>query len=151
VHETAVALVTSDNAAHGYNWTFAFPMILFIVIAAALYLAYTRPHRVPGHGPLGLGAGPAGLGPEAARDAATAAGFSTAAGGGAMESAHEAAGAHRAANSYTASGNVSQDVDQAASPSPGSGAPPAADESSTTASAPPADDNPTTDHREAGE
>ena len=86
-----------------------------------------------------------------ARRTCELAGFSTAAGGGAMESAHEAAGAHRAANSYTASGNVSQDVDQAAAPSPGPGAPPAAEQSSTTANEPPADDNPSTDHREAGE
>ena len=29
--------------------TFAFPMILFIVVAAALYVAYTKPELVPGH------------------------------------------------------------------------------------------------------
>jgi hypothetical protein len=29
--------------------TFAFPMILFIVVAAALYILYTTPHMVPGH------------------------------------------------------------------------------------------------------
>lgn len=119
MHEAAVALVTSDNSAHGYNWTFAFPMILFIVIAAGLYLVCTRPHQVPGH-----------------RSAAP-------------EPASAAAVAHQAANSYTASGNVSHE-DQAAAPSTGPGAPPAAGQSSTAAS-PRADDNPSTDHREAGE
>ena len=29
--------------------TFAFPMILFIVIGSALYILYTKPHLVPGH------------------------------------------------------------------------------------------------------
>jgi hypothetical protein len=159
VHRAAVALVTSDNSAHGYNWTFAFPMILFIVIAASLYLLYTRPHKVPGHGALRFTGEPAGApasgAPQApgagpARAAATAAGFTTADGGGAHESVHEAAGAHRAADADPASGNVSQDVDQAAADGPGPGTPPAAEESSA-AGEPLADDNPTTEHREAGE
>ena len=29
--------------------TFAFPMLLFIVVAAALYVLYTKPTAVPGH------------------------------------------------------------------------------------------------------
>jgi len=29
--------------------TFAFPMILFIVVACALYVAYTKPELAPGH------------------------------------------------------------------------------------------------------
>jgi hypothetical protein len=29
--------------------TFAFPMILFIVVAVALYILYTKPEVVPGH------------------------------------------------------------------------------------------------------
>jgi hypothetical protein len=110
---------TSDNAAHGYNLTFAFPMILFIVIATALYLLYSRPHKVPGHGALrgsGGGAGVSGGIPEAgaARAAATAVGFSTAAGGGAAELPHEPVGAHRAASADEGSGNVSEDENQAA-------------------------------------
>ena len=43
-------------AAGGSAWsfggsilTFAFPMILFIVVAAALYVLYTKPELVPGH------------------------------------------------------------------------------------------------------
>jgi hypothetical protein len=31
--------------------TFAFPMLLFIVVAAALYIVYTKPQLVPGHRP----------------------------------------------------------------------------------------------------
>lgn len=93
MHGLILAYATTDNSPHGYNLTFAFPMILFIVIAGALYLVYSRPHRVPGHGPLRIsGAGrPGTLRPEAvpepgaARAAATAAGPSTAAGGGATE------------------------------------------------------------------
>ena len=34
--------------------TFAFPMILFIVVAGALYVLYTKPEYVPGHRAPGL-------------------------------------------------------------------------------------------------
>jgi hypothetical protein len=146
-----VLATISDNLAHGYNLTFAFPMILFIVIAGALYLVYSRPHKVPGHGPLRLtgGARPAsgavqpGAVPDAdsARAAATAAGLSTAAGGGSIESVHEAAGAHaagggiesvpeaagaHAAGGSTTSGSVSEDNSKAAADGPASDEPPAA-------------------------
>ncbi len=30
--------VTPDNTPHGYNWTFAFPLGLFVVVAVAMYL-----------------------------------------------------------------------------------------------------------------
>ena len=44
-----LAAVTPDNTPHGYNWTFAFPMLLFIAVALVLYLLLGRPHRrVPG-------------------------------------------------------------------------------------------------------
>ena len=47
--EVVLAAVNPDNTPHGYNWTFAFPMLLFIVIALILYALYSRPHRrVPG-------------------------------------------------------------------------------------------------------
>ena len=43
-------------AAAGSDWsygasilTFAFPMILFVAVAGALYVLYTKPHLVPGH------------------------------------------------------------------------------------------------------
>jgi hypothetical protein len=34
--------------------TFAFPMILFIVVAGALYVLYTKPESIPGHRAPGL-------------------------------------------------------------------------------------------------
>lgn len=44
------------SAAPGNDWsygasilTFAFPMILFIAVAGALWVLYTMPHPVPGH------------------------------------------------------------------------------------------------------
>ena len=44
-----LAAISPDNTPHGYNWTFAFPMLLFIVIALILYALFSRPHRrVPG-------------------------------------------------------------------------------------------------------
>ena len=44
-----LAAVTPANTPHGYNWTFAFPMLLFIVVALILYVLFSRPHRrVPG-------------------------------------------------------------------------------------------------------
>jgi hypothetical protein len=39
------APINPDNTPHGYNWTFLFPMLLFIVIALVLYVLFSRPHR----------------------------------------------------------------------------------------------------------
>ena len=44
----------ADPAASAWSFggsilTFAFPMLLFIVVACALYIAYTKPELVPGH------------------------------------------------------------------------------------------------------
>ena len=46
--------VIADSAGGAWTFggsilTFVFPMILFIVVAAALYVAYTKPELVPGH------------------------------------------------------------------------------------------------------
>jgi hypothetical protein len=106
-----VLATITDNSPHGYNLTFAFPMILFIVIAGTLYLIYSRPHKVPGHGPLRVSA--------AARHA---------------ESVHEAAGAH-AASTSTTSGSVSEDNTEAAAADPASDQPSAPSDSA--AAAPP--------------
>jgi hypothetical protein len=48
--------VIADSAGGAWTFggsilTFAFPMILFIVVASALYLLYTKPEFVPGHRP----------------------------------------------------------------------------------------------------
>jgi hypothetical protein len=52
-----LAAVTPDNTPHGYNWTFAFPMLLFIVVALVLWVLFGRPHRrVPGE-PISLATG----------------------------------------------------------------------------------------------
>jgi len=45
VHRLILAAVSPDNTPHGYNLTFAIPMVLFAVIAAVLYLLFSRPHR----------------------------------------------------------------------------------------------------------
>jgi hypothetical protein len=45
--------ITPDNTPHGYNLTFAFPMLMFIIISVALYLRLRSSHRVPGHVTLG--------------------------------------------------------------------------------------------------
>jgi hypothetical protein len=55
VHALIVAAINPDNTPHGYNWTYAFPMLLFIVTALVLWGLFGRPHnRVPGR-PLSLG------------------------------------------------------------------------------------------------
>ena len=46
--------VIADTAGGAWTFggsilTFAFPMILFIVVAGALYVLYTKPELVPGH------------------------------------------------------------------------------------------------------
>jgi hypothetical protein len=41
-----LASVSPDNTPHGYNLTFAIPMLMFIVIGGVLYmLLFSRPHR----------------------------------------------------------------------------------------------------------
>jgi hypothetical protein len=49
-----VNTVIADSAGSAWTFggsilTFAFPMLLFIVVACALYVAYTKPELVPGH------------------------------------------------------------------------------------------------------
>ncbi len=43
------AAIHPDNTPHGYNLTFAFPMLMFIIIAGALFLRFRGAHNVPGH------------------------------------------------------------------------------------------------------
>lgn len=74
--EVVLAAVNPDNTPHGYNWTFAFPMLLFIVVALILYALYSRPHRrVPGrpiHASAGSRAAASGKPADAAETQATA-------------------------------------------------------------------------------
>ena len=56
------AVVGSDWTLAASIMTFAIPVALFIVVTAALYFLYTRPHAVPGHRDLGPATGAAGAG-----------------------------------------------------------------------------------------
>ena len=49
MHGMLLAAVSPDNTPHGYNLTFAFPMLMFIIIAGGLYLRFRGTHRIPGH------------------------------------------------------------------------------------------------------
>jgi hypothetical protein len=49
VHGLISASPTGDWSYGAAILTFAFPMILFIAVGAALYVLYTTPHLVPGH------------------------------------------------------------------------------------------------------
>ncbi len=92
-----LAAVSPDNTPHGYNWTFAFPMLLFIVIALILYALYSRPHRrVPSRPISATSAGSRAPDARSARAAAVAGGLSVAPGGGSSESPTEPAGAQAA-------------------------------------------------------
>lgn len=121
-----LAVVNPDNTPHGYNWTFAFPMLLFIVITGALYLLFSRPHQVPGHGMLaaararGQARTPTPE-PEAARAAAVAAGFTTAEGGGAAESEAEPVGAHRTVQADLPGSGTGQSAGGSGQPGSGTG------------------------------
>jgi hypothetical protein len=49
VHELVTASAVMDWSYGASILTFVFPMLLFIAVAAALYVLYTKPHLVPGH------------------------------------------------------------------------------------------------------
>jgi hypothetical protein len=49
VQGALLAVVHPGNTPHGYNLTFAFPMLMFIIIAGALFLRFRGSHDVPGH------------------------------------------------------------------------------------------------------
>ncbi len=93
-----LAAINPDNTPHGYNWTFAFPMLLFIVIALVLYLLFSRPHRRVPRQPVSASASPELPAAEAARAASVAGGLSLAPGGGVTESTTQPAGAHLVAS-----------------------------------------------------
>ena len=62
------AVLAAANAnwnAGGSILTFYFPVGLFVVIAALLYLQFGRPHKIPGHRSLAASA----AGPESAQSA----------------------------------------------------------------------------------
>jgi hypothetical protein len=49
VHGLITASAVMDWSYGASILTFVFPMLLFIAVAAALYVVYTKPHLVPGH------------------------------------------------------------------------------------------------------
>ena len=51
------AAISPDNTPHGYNLTFAFPELLFIIVAAALYLRFRSRHLALLSGRRAYGAG----------------------------------------------------------------------------------------------
>jgi hypothetical protein len=112
-----LATVTPDNTPGGAVLTFAFPLGLFVVIAAVLYLWLGRPHRrVPADlTPVATSAAIGAPHPEAARGASVAAGLPTAVGGGGAESPIEPAGAVR----KTEDNGVSAPVTGAGGPAAG--------------------------------
>jgi hypothetical protein len=74
--------------AMSYNWnngaavqTLVLPLGFFIVVMAALYFVFARPHTVPGRRPI-AGARPVAPDPQTARDMTAAVGFGTAPSGG---------------------------------------------------------------------
>jgi hypothetical protein len=95
-----LAAVSPDNTPHGSNWTFAFPMLLFIVIGTVLYLRLSRPHRRVPPKPVSMPAAAHVPAADVARSAAVAGGLSTAPGGGTTESHLEPGGAHLTAGGH---------------------------------------------------
>ena len=92
-----LATVTPDNTPGGANLTFAFPILLFVVIGVILYLWLGRPHRRVPADLTPVGSAATAPQPEVARGASVAAGLPTAVGGGGAESAIEPAGGVRKA------------------------------------------------------
>ncbi len=114
-----LATVTPDNTPGGANLTFAFPIVLFVVIVVVLYLWLGRPHRrVPADlTPVGSSATAEAPHPEVARGASVAAGLPTAVGGGGAESEIEPAGGVRKAEGNGASAAAASTEAQAAATS----------------------------------
>jgi hypothetical protein len=89
-----LAAVTPDNTPHGYNITFAAPMLAFIIIGGVLYLLFSRPHRRIPAQPVRFSASRPATGSTAAGPAGTASATATASG---TETAAESAAAEPAA------------------------------------------------------
>jgi hypothetical protein len=111
-----LATVTPDNTPGGAVLSFAFPLGLFVVIVAVLYLWLGRPHRrVPADlTPVATSATIDAPHPEAARGASVAAGLPTAVGGGGAESPAEPAGGVRKTEDNGVSAPVTGADDSAA-------------------------------------
>ena len=125
----AILATVPDNTEGGAYLTIAFPLILFCVIAAVLYIVlFSRRHpRVPARRIATVAhTGPPS--PEAARAAAIAAGLPLAEGGGSTESGVEAAGAVSAALAEEPDALPEFASDEAAEGTPPAGATPPTDD-----------------------
>ena len=112
-----LAAVNPDNTPHGYNWTFAFPMLLFIVIAVILYLLFSRPHRrIPARSMTLPARSARTPGATAAQSAAVAGGLTTAPGGGTAESHLEPHGSHMVASTDAPPADTTPAPEAAAEP-----------------------------------
>jgi hypothetical protein len=123
----AILASVPDNTQGGANLTFVFPLLLFCVIGAVLYIVvFARPHaRVPARRVAAVShAGPPS--PEAAHAAAIAAGLPLAEGGGSAESGAEGAGARSAALAEVDAGTppelASEEAAEGTSPADDAGA-----------------------------
>jgi hypothetical protein len=81
VHSVIVAMSVSYYPLGAQVMTLVLPLGFFIVVMAALYFVFTRPHLVPGRRPI-AGARPVAPDPRTARDMTAAVGFGTAPSGG---------------------------------------------------------------------
>jgi hypothetical protein len=125
---TAFLASVPDNTEGGAYLTFAFPLLLFCIIAAVLYIVvFARPHaRVPARRiAVAAHAGPPS--PAAAEAAAIAGGLPLAEGGGSAESGTEAGGALSAALAETESGTEPGTSPELASDEAAEGEPPTDD------------------------
>ncbi len=121
MHALIAGGVTPDNTPHGYNWSFGFPMLLFIAIALVLWALFGRPHqRVPARRiSLGLSSRLSDAG--TAHAAAVAGGPSLAPRGAATESPAEPGGAHLTASVESPPEEAADQPDGDAPPAGGSG------------------------------
>ena len=108
MHGALLAAVRPDNTPHGYNLTFAFPMLMFIIVAGALYLRFRAAHHVPGHVSLSAsrwaGGGTAGAAGTVGAGSAESAGPAEAAGAANTADAADAAGTTDAGTTDAAAG-----------------------------------------------
>ncbi|MGI9009174.1 MAG: hypothetical protein ACR2FU_23805 [Streptosporangiaceae bacterium] len=49
MHAALLGVVHPDNTPHGANLTFAVPVLVFVIVSAALFIRFRAPHTVPGH------------------------------------------------------------------------------------------------------
>ena len=81
MHSVILAMSVTYYPVGAQVMTLVLPLGFFIVVMAALYFVFTRPHMVPGRRPI-AGARPVAPDAQTARDMTAAVGFGTAPSGG---------------------------------------------------------------------